>query len=199
MIDRAYCTLMAAYGRWQNEQLLAACATLDDTTRKQEDGAFFGSIHGTLNHLIYGDLSWMTRFETNETAPIDPRDEFYKEFNELCLARRTLDDRILNWADRIDEAWLAAPFRYTSRISGKSYERPAWQLVVHMFNHQTHHRGQLTDQLSRLGVDYGVTDLPAMPGLDHPPNTSPRATEGRLLRDAKSRPLAARGEGHFGA
>ena len=174
MIDRAYCVLMATYGHWQNEQLLAACGRLGDADRKKSDGAFFGSIHGTLNHLIYGDLSWMSRFEANETAPIDPGDEFFKDFNELWSARRLLDTRILNWAGQIEEAWLAAPFRYVSRISGKAYERRAWQLVVHMFNHQTHHRGQLTDQLARLGVDYGITDLPAMPELGAPSDTSPR-------------------------
>jgi len=165
MIDRDYCILMARYSHWQNEQLLTACATLTDAARKAADGAFFGSIHGTLNHLIYGDLSWMARFELNETAPLNPNDEFHSDFNELCVARWALDARILGWAERIEPGWLAAPFRYTSRITGKSYERPAWVLVTHLFNHQTHHRGQLTDQLSRLGVDYGVTDLPAMPGL----------------------------------
>jgi len=163
MIDRAYCTLMAGYGRWQNEQLLAACASLDDSVRKRPDNSFFGSIHGTLNHLIFGDLGWMTRFETGQSVPFGPREEFHTDFGELREARRALDSRILAWAETIDEAWLAAPFRWTSRISGQAYERPAWQLVVHLFNHQTHHRGQLTDQLARLGVDYGITDLPAMP------------------------------------
>jgi uncharacterized damage-inducible protein DinB len=105
----------------------------------------------------------MSRFEHAETAPIDPTDEFYSDFNDLRAARRLLDRRISDWAARVEADWLAAPFRYNSRISGKAYERPAWLLVVHMFNHQTHHRGQLTDQLSRLGVDYGSTDLPAMP------------------------------------
>ena len=155
---------MANYGRWQNEQLLAACAGLDDSVRKQADASFFGSIHGTLNHLIFGDFGWMTRFETGESAPFGPRDEFYADFPTLCEARRALDARILAWAKGLTEDWLASPLRWTSRISGQSYERPAWQMVVHMFNHQIHHRGQLTDQLARLGVDYGVTDLPAMPG-----------------------------------
>jgi uncharacterized damage-inducible protein DinB len=163
MIDRDYCIRLAAYNRWQNGQILAACATLDDSVRKAANGAFFGSIHGTLNHLIFGDLSWMARFEHAETAPIGPNDELYGDFDELNVARRALDARIVNWAARVEQGWLAAPFRFTSRISGKSYEKPAWLFVVHMFNHQTHHRGQLTDQLCRLGVDYGETDLPAMP------------------------------------
>ena len=164
MISRAYCTLMANYSRWQNEQLLAACASLEDSVRKQADNSFFGSIHGTFNHLIFGDKGWMTRFETGESAPLGPREEFYAEFDALRDARRAIDDRILGWAEKLDDTWLAAPFTYVSRISGQRYERPAWLLVVHMFNHQTHHRGQLTDQLARLGVDYGVTDLPATPG-----------------------------------
>ena len=164
MITRAYCTLMADYGRWQNEQLLTACAGLDDSVRKRADNSFFGSIHGTLNHLIFGDIGWMTRFETGESIPFGPREEFYADFDAFRAARRALDARIFAWAEKLDDVWLAAPFRYVSRISGQVYERPAWQLVVHMFNHQTHHRGQLTDQLARLGVDYGVTDLPAMPG-----------------------------------
>jgi uncharacterized damage-inducible protein DinB len=81
----------------------------------------------------------------------------------LRSARAGLDREIQDWAAAVDPAWLAAPFRYRSLITGQEGERPAWLLVSHMFNHQTHHRGQLTTLLTQLGLDIGVTDLTAVP------------------------------------
>jgi uncharacterized damage-inducible protein DinB len=88
---------------------------------------------------------------------------------ELCASlsdsERKRDRVIEDWAERVDERWLAEDFTYTSRIDGRTRTLPAWLLVAHMFNHQAHHRGQLTTLLSQLGVDPGVTDLPWLPAL----------------------------------
>jgi uncharacterized damage-inducible protein DinB len=165
MITRAHACTMAAYNRWMNERLYATCAGLPDDERKRDRGAFFKSVHGTLNHLLYGDRAWMSRFLGRDLGWKGPADELYAGFEELRAARAELDGLIERWAAGLEERWLAQDFTYTSRIDGRTRTFPAWLLVTHMFNHQTHHRGQLTTLLSQLGVDPGVTDLPWLPGL----------------------------------
>lgn len=165
MISPVHARTMAAYNRWMNQRLYALCAGLGDAERKRDCGAFFKSVHGTLNHLLYGDRAWMSRFLGQDLGWKGPADELYADFDELRAARDTLDGRIEDWAGRLEERWLAADFTYTSRIDGRTRTFPAWLLVTHLFNHQTHHRGQLTTLLSQMGIDPGVTDLPWLPQL----------------------------------
>jgi uncharacterized damage-inducible protein DinB len=165
MISTSYARTMGAYNRWMNERLYETCAGLADSERRRDRGAFFKSVHGTLNHLLYGDRAWMSRFLGRDLGWKGPADELYAGFEELREARAELDRLIEEWAGRLQEPWLAQDFTYTSRIDGRTRTFPAWLLVTHMFNHQTHHRGQLTTLLSQLGVDPGVTDLPWLPGL----------------------------------
>lgn len=163
MITSTYCALMARYNQWMNRKLYAACAQLSDAQRKQDRGAFFGSIHGTLNHLIYGDTAWMRRFSGRPLDGLHPRMEFHPELEALRAMRDIFDQEIIAWAEQLSPEWLAADFTYTSMADGTTRTRPAWVLVTHLFNHQTHHRGQITTLLSQFGIDVGVTDLPAMP------------------------------------
>ena len=165
MISTAHARTMAAYNRWMNERLYALCANLSDNERKRDRGAFFKSVHGTLNHLLYGDRAWMSRFTGRDLGWKGPADELYADFDELRSARAELDRLIEDWAARLDERWLAQDFTYRSRIDGRTRTLPAWLLVTHMFNHQAHHRGQLSTLLSQLGIDPGVSDLPWLPGL----------------------------------
>jgi uncharacterized damage-inducible protein DinB len=165
MITPSYCRAMAAYNRWMNARLYALCAELSDAERKRDRGAFFRSIHGTLNHLLYGDRSWMSRFLGRDLGWKGPADELYADYGELHAARQALDNMIIDWAAALSERWLRADVTYTSKIDGRVRTFPAWLLVTHMFNHQTHHRGQLTTLLSQLGLDPGVTDLPWLPEL----------------------------------
>lgn len=157
---------MARYNRWMNDKLFAGCRLIPDADRKRDMGAFFRSIHDTLNHILYGDAAWMTRFAGE---PLDAglvRDTRRENFADLSDARRAMDARIVAWSDRLTPAWLEADFEYTSGVDGKTRVLPAWILVTHMFNHQTHHRGQVTTLMKQLGHDPGVTDLPWMPELD---------------------------------
>jgi len=165
MITRGHARTMAAYNRWMNERLYELCAGLSDAQRKRDRAAFFKSVHGTLNHLLYGDRAWMSRFTGRDLGWKGPADELYADFAELRAARTALDRLIEDWTERLEERWLASDFTYASRIDGRSRTFPAWILVTHMFNHQTHHRGQLTTLLSQLGIDPGVTDLPWLPAL----------------------------------
>ena len=165
MIDTAYCRAMTAYNRWMNERLYAVCARLSDDERRADRGAFFRSVHGTLDHIVYADLAWLSRF-TGDPPEVPPLGrELYADFVELRAVRILLDDRLDAWGSTLDAQWLAAPFTYASKVDGTMRTLPAWILVVHLFNHQTHHRGQLTTLLKQLGHDPGVTDLPFMPGL----------------------------------
>ena len=91
--------------------------------------------------------------------------ELYADFEEMARAREALDARLEAWTSDFTPAWLEAPFTYTSMADGLTRTLPTWKIIVHMFNHQAHHRGQLTTLLSQLGHDPGVTDLPAAPGV----------------------------------
>lgn len=163
--------LMARYNQWMNEKLYAICAEMSDTTRKKDMGAFFGSVHGTLNHLLYGDIVWLARFKGQAVPTVIVR-ELHADFDELRAARAAKDREILGWAAALTPEWLAAPFTYTSNVDRKTRVVPAWVLVTHLFNHQTHHRGQLTTLISQYGVDPGVTDIPFLPEFD-PPTVNP--------------------------
>ncbi len=163
MIDGEYCQTMARYNRWMNERLYALCARIDDAERRRDMGAYFRSIHGTLNHLLWADLVWLNRF-TGRARPASHIDEpVYEDFDELRGARGSIDAEILDWVAGIEDEWLAAPFTWVSGTDRAERTRPAWVLVAHLFQHQVHHRGQLTTLLMQLGHDPGVTDLPWMP------------------------------------
>ncbi|MBM5571225.1 MULTISPECIES: DinB family protein [Deefgea] len=157
--------LMAAYNQWQNEQVYTAALQLSDEQRKADRGAFFKSIHSTLNHILWGDLMWLSRF-IGETLISSPSGEdVYADFAELHAARVALDARLIAWADSVTEAWLNEPVTWTSKIYGFTQTIPRWVQVQHFFNHQTHHRGQVGTLLKQYGIDVGITDLPLLPML----------------------------------
>lgn len=157
--------LMANYNHWMNQRLYGVCAELTDDERKQDRGAFFKSIHGTLNHLLLADNIWMARFqgERFEVSGLDQ--ELYSDFAELSRERERLDARIEQWAMALTEAELDGALRYTSIANPSPKQFALWVAVTHFFNHQTHHRGQLTTLLSQAGKEPGVTDLIALPGV----------------------------------
>ncbi|HEY9806574.1 MAG TPA: DinB family protein [Candidatus Obscuribacterales bacterium] len=107
---------MAAYNQWMNQRLYAVCAEISDAERKQDRGAFFKSIHGTLNHLLYGDRAWLGRFINQPFAPKVIGQELYSDFAELRQAREICDREIMDWAKRVSQAWLEQSFTYTSNV-----------------------------------------------------------------------------------
>lgn len=154
---------MAAYIRWMNEKLYAVCAELTDDERKADRSAFFRSIHGTLNHLLLGDQVWMGRFTGKPFIPTGFDQELYSDFEELRSQRSVMDDEIERWASGLSDETLAGKLEYKSIVSPQPRSDDMWLCVAHFFNHQTHHRGQLTTLLSQAGKDYGVTDLMRLP------------------------------------
>jgi uncharacterized damage-inducible protein DinB len=151
-----------------NDKLYAVAGELSDAERKQDRGAFFGSIHRTLNHLLLGDRVWLGRFTgaplmDGELGPGGIRSldqELYDAFAELRRERAKTDDAIDAFALTLTSDKLTANLRYLRY--GVVNEFPLWHAVAHFFNHQTHHRGQVTTLLMQAGRDPGVTDLVAM-------------------------------------
>jgi uncharacterized damage-inducible protein DinB len=167
MFTGTYPTLMADYNRWMNQKVYAGCQLLSDDERKRDRGAFFKSIHGTLNHLVWGDRIWLGRFG-GKAFPLPPAgagDDLYADFAELGRARTELDQEIVTWAAQLTPDWLAEPMTWTSRLYGFTQTQPRLVLVVQMFNHQTHHRGQAHALLTAAGIDIGPTDIPVLPLL----------------------------------
>ena len=155
----------ARYNQWMNQKTYEVCAGIDDAERRRDRGAFFKSIHGTLNHLLLGDCIWMRRFTGRPYSIAPMGGDLYDDFQELHAARDAMDGDILDWTAGLTETWLRQPLSWTSGVDGATRTRPRWLLVSHLFNHQTHHRGQLTTLLSQRGHDVGATDLPWMEGL----------------------------------
>jgi uncharacterized damage-inducible protein DinB len=163
-----YFHTMARYNRWMNEGLYACCARLSDAERKRDAGAFFKSIHGTLNHLLLADRLWMGRF-TGEPFTIQSLDqELYSDFAALRAEREREDARIIGWRESLSGPDLDGEPAYTSPVNPKPRRYPLWFALTHFFNHQTHHRGQVTTLLTQNGIDPGVTDLIWLPDNGDP-------------------------------
>jgi uncharacterized damage-inducible protein DinB len=161
-----YSQLMAQYNEWMNSRMYALCATLPEADLRKDRGAFFKSIYATLNHIAYGDLAFLSRFTGDPTVVPEPGADLFGTFERLRKERVALDQRLLAWAESLSSSWLAETLTYKSKIDAKTRTVPRWILVMHMFNHQTHHRGQVTTLLSQMGLDVGATDIPFMPQFD---------------------------------
>jgi uncharacterized damage-inducible protein DinB len=160
-----YARGMAAYNTWMNHKLYTLSAELSDEERKRDLGAFFGSLHRTLNHLVVGDDAWMQRVHGEPVTMTSPAEERYTDFDTMWQARRALDTRIERWAEGVTDAFTRGVVRFWSVTYQRELELPGWAVLVQIFNHETHHRGQATTLLKQLGKDPGATDLPMMPGL----------------------------------
>lgn len=157
---------MAEYNHWMNERLYQCCQSIEDADRKKDRGAFFGSIHSTLNHIVYGDLAFMSRFTRTPKEVPELGTDLYSSFEDLQHARQELDARILDWAGKLTPDWLEQSLTYTSKVDNRERTAPHWVLVTHMFSHETHHRGQITTLLNQMGLDMGSTDIPFMPRFE---------------------------------
>lgn len=164
MITPAHAQLMARYNQWQNRSLYAAADQLSDADRKRDQGAFWGSIHGTLNHLLWGDQNWMHRFAGTPRPTIPGKESpgLFEHWADLKREREAFDETIIGWTDGLNQEWLAGDITWFSGLSGREMTRPRWKIVTHFFNHQTHHRGQVHAMLTRLGAKPEDTDLMLM-------------------------------------
>ena len=159
MIDGAYVERMARYNRWQNENLYSAADRLSEIERCRERGAFW------LNHLLWGDRMWMSRLTGSPRPSVGIADSgsLYADWTALKAERIRFDQTIIDWADAIAPSWLAAEMTYYSLPVQRDVTQLHWVLVTHLFNHQTHHRGQVHCMLTQAGERPSDTDLPFMP------------------------------------
>ena len=161
MITPAYIRTMAEYNAEMNRRLYRAAARLSDAERRQPRGAFWGSIHGTLNHLLWGGQQWMSRFDNwpKPDVAIKQSAGLIDDFAMLSAVREKADADISRWAVKVDDAWLDQDMTWFSGAANREVNAPHRLLVTHFFNHQTHHRGQVHAMLTAAGQETGDTDL----------------------------------------
>jgi uncharacterized damage-inducible protein DinB len=161
MITGAYVRTMANYNAEMNRRLYEPAARISDAARRQDRGAYWGSLHGTLNHLLWGDRMWMHRFAAWPAPECGMRDSRFliEDFAALRAAREAADAAIVEWAAAATESWLAEDLVWFSGALGREMRRPVALLVTHMFNHQTHHRGQAHALITASGERTEDTDL----------------------------------------
>lgn len=168
--------LHAKYNQWINQRLYDAAERLTDEERRVDQRAFFGSILGTFNHLIVGDSIWIRRFlDASITASESMKEStlqwlpepssldavLYPDWTQLRDTREQIDAFILHWTGQMQSCDLDSTLHYKN-TKGRPFERQLGPLLVHFFNHQTHHRGQLTTLLFQSGVDPEITDMLAI-------------------------------------
>ncbi len=162
--------LMAEYNRWMNESIYLAASQLSIDQLSEDRGAFFGSIIGTLNHILVADIIWLKRFANHPTqfkslndirkleTPTALSEVLYSELEKLANARIKMDSTIQNFVNELTDDILLSTLSYNN-TKGEAFTKNMGHLIQHFFNHQTHHRGQVSTLLAQAGVDIGVTDL----------------------------------------
>lgn len=170
MSHLAHFRALAQYNSWMNGRLFELSAEVSPADLRRDMGAFFRSIHGTLNHLLLVDRIWLRRFRDAfpswnalRTTPLVEEfeslaDILFEDLEDLRKQRVETDAAITAWVRELDESELSAVFRYANS-KGVKREHPVWFGMAHLFNHQTHHRGQATTLLHQLGKDPGMTDF----------------------------------------
>lgn len=169
MPTREDIVLLASYNASMNSTLYAAAATLPKDALLADRGAFFGSVIGTLNHIVAGDIIWLRRFMGHPAdfpslramadipAPTSLTHRYSDDLDTLVELRVRLDAIIQAFAAEVSDCDLAQPLAYRNSLG--DFRKKFGSLLLHLFNHQTHHRGQVSTLLSQSGVDIGVTDL----------------------------------------
>jgi uncharacterized damage-inducible protein DinB len=170
MNTNAYFSHLASYNQWMNRKLYDAAAGLSEEELKRDRGAFFGSVFGTLNHIAIGDILWFKRIFKNgpdfaSLAWVDrlappgfPSTLLCDTLPELARLRAALDEAIIAFCAEVTPARLGEALEWTN-TKGVRSRKLLGDVLVHVFNHQTHHRGQATTLFSQMGIDVGATDL----------------------------------------
>ena len=161
MITPGFVRMMAGYNTYMNGEIYAAAARLTEEARRADRGAFWGSIHGTLSHLVWGDQMWMSRFAGWDAPGVTLKEShsLMPDFAAMHAVRPDMDARLEAWAANVEEDWLDADQTWFSGATQKEVRRPRAALVTHMFNHQTHHRGQVHAMITAAGERTADTDL----------------------------------------
>jgi uncharacterized damage-inducible protein DinB len=148
----------ARYNSWANDRLYAACAQLSDADFRASRQAFFGSILGTLNHMLVGDRAWLGRIDGVPSGITRLDEILFDDLAALKRARVAEDERILKLTETLDTDSLSRDVEYRT-VAGVEHRTPLVWVLSHMFNHQTHHRGQAHALLSQTAVKPPPLDL----------------------------------------
>ena len=161
LVNPAFVRTMAAYNAEMNRRIYAAADRIPNPARRLDRGAFWGSLHGTLCHLLWGDLMWMSRFDDWPKPTVIQKQSaaLIGDFDELRRARVDADAKTSAWAGRVTAAWLAEDQVWFSSSVQHEFQQPRSLLVTHFFNHQSHHRGQAHALITACGEPTGDTDL----------------------------------------
>ena len=161
MITPAFVRTMAAYNTAMNRRVYDAAGRLDEAARRADRGSFWRSIHGTLSHLLWADQQWMSRFDgwDKPATPLAESASFAPGWDDMQASRPPMDMRMEAWAASVRQDWLDADLTWFSGAAQKQVSRPCALLVAHLFNHQTHHRGQAHAMITAAGERTGDTDL----------------------------------------
>lgn len=165
MVSQEYCRLMARYNRWQNRSLVMAADGLSSAERWRDRGAFFGSIAATLNHLLWDDKIWMARLSEDEGAAlrVPASLESPDDWATYKTMRVDTDAALIAWVDAFNDATLSGDVTWGTGGPAGRITRPRWLCMTHLYNHQTHHRGQVHAMLTAAGARPEETDLPVLP------------------------------------
>ncbi len=158
--------MMARYNTWQNHQLTEMLTGIDDEVLRQDRGAFFGSIFATLNHVLWGDTLWMSRFDPEQEPPaVDAAQhrDLTPTFAVWAAERFRMDGTIRLWAEGLRDLDLKSDLSWYSGLMKRDFTRPLEVCVAHFFNHQTHHRGQIHAMMTAAGLKAPVSDVIFMP------------------------------------
>jgi len=167
VIDKDYVVEMSRYNAWQNNQIRQAVKAMSDEALQQDRGAFFGSLFSTLNHLLWGDTIWMSRWCSDVQTPRPADGDAHLQFTATAsiwdAERFRMDGRIRIWAQTLSNMDLHGELSWYSGATDQHITKPVALCIAHMFNHQTHHRGQISQMLSEMGVKPPVSDIVFMP------------------------------------
>lgn len=168
MIDSRYLRMMSRYNKWQNVAIFAAADTLPEEARHLERGAFFGSIHATCSHLLWADSIWLSRFQLCPPpgGSIGESAGFATDWEALKADRISMDQMMVDWSDAFDSGPISGNLNWYSGAAGRDVTVPLGVVLPHIFNHQTHHRGQVHAMLTAAGCKTTDTDLFLMPPAD---------------------------------
>lgn len=167
---KKYYQHLAHYNQWINKRIYSATAGLNQQELSKNRGAYFGSIIGTLNHILVGDIFWFKRFanhpanyqsleyfrSVNKPASLD--EMLHDELSNLLEVREHTDAVIVQFISELTDEMIASTLKYKNS-KGQEFNKNMGDLLLHVFNHQTHHRGQVSTLLYQAGIDVGMTDM----------------------------------------
>lgn len=156
---RRHFQMFSIYNRWANALVYQAAEALPMEEQNRDTGAFFGSLTGTLNHMLVADRIWMKRFTGDGAAPARLDAILHADLPSLRIAREAEDQRIVEWVGSLSDKALAGRFSYVTVTDMRTVSQRLAPALAHFFNHQTHHRGQAHTILTALGGPSLTLDL----------------------------------------